>query len=78
MTADLQEEHTTSNQATDVLESEQAERLRLEKELRELSSKYSALQRQHDLTELDLHQARMLAADLDGEVDDDEVDGENC
>lgn len=36
VTADLSEEHTTSTHATEMLESETAERLRLEKELKEL------------------------------------------
>ena len=36
LTADLSEEHTTSTHATEVLETETAERMRLEKELKEL------------------------------------------
>ena len=36
VTADLMEENTTSNQASEMLEAESAERMRLEKELKEL------------------------------------------
>lgn len=36
MRADLVEEHSTSNQASELLESEQTERMRLEKELADI------------------------------------------
>ena len=36
MTADLQDEHTTSTQASELLETETAERIRLEKELQDI------------------------------------------
>ena len=44
LTADLSEEHTTSTHATEVLETETAERMRLEKELKELQVRHLTTQ----------------------------------
>ena len=75
--ADLHEETSASTQATDVLETEQVERLRLEREYKELQARYAALQRRLEATEMDLHHARMLAAELEGDYDDEDEDGLN-
>ncbi|KAK2165919.1 hypothetical protein LSH36_44g06061 [Paralvinella palmiformis] len=77
MTADLSEEHTTSSQASEMLERETGDRIRFERELQEIQTKYSTLQRVHEQTEMDLMHTRMLAASLDGELEDDEEGGDS-
>ncbi len=38
-------------------------------------SKYHALQRRHEATEMDLMQARLVATAMENEMDEDEADG---
>ncbi|XP_012936920.1 unconventional myosin-XVIIIa [Aplysia californica] len=78
VTADLAEENTTSNEAAELLEAETAERLRLEKELRDLQNKFTPLKRQNEKLQMEMMQTRLWQAeaaeeDLDGEKDDDSV-----
>ncbi|KAL4224255.1 TRAFAC class myosin-kinesin ATPase superfamily [Mactra antiquata] len=76
MTADLAEENTTATQASEMLETESAERMRLEKELKDVQSRYNALKRNHDKLEMEMTQVRLWQAEtMDGELDDDETDG---
>ncbi|XP_033101042.1 unconventional myosin-XVIIIa-like [Anneissia japonica] len=60
MSADLAEEHATANHATEMLEAETAERLRLEKELKELKAAHSSLQRKMEKMEMEVMEARMV------------------
>lgn len=66
MTVELAEEHSTSNLATERLEAEQSERLRLEKELDEHQDKYRSLQESSEKLEMELICAK---SDLNGWVD---------
>lgn len=54
MTVELAEEHSTSNIASERLEAEQSERMRLEKELQAAASKYRNLQDSSEKLEMEL------------------------
>ncbi|XP_076453173.1 unconventional myosin-XVIIIa-like [Babylonia areolata] len=76
VTADLMEENTTSTQASEMLEAESAERMRLEKELKELQAKYSPLKRQNEKLQMEVMQSRVWQAQsMEEEEMEDEVDG---
>ena len=69
MSADLAEEHTTATLATERMENEQAERLKLEKEKSELLERNSRLTSANERMEMDLMYSTMngefnLDADL--------------
>lgn len=74
MTADLAEEHSTSTLATERLDAETSERLKLEKELNEVQQKNRELQQSSEKLELELMCAR---SDLNGILEEDE-DGDGC
>ncbi|KAK2173425.1 hypothetical protein NP493_876g00017 [Ridgeia piscesae] len=76
ISVDLAEEHTTSSKATELLESETVGRIQMERELKEMSSKYHALQKKLERTEMDLMQTNMMLTSLDAELDEDDVDGD--
>lgn len=63
MTVELAEEHSASNLASERLDAEQSERLRLEKELDENQSKYRNLQEASEKLEMELICAK---SDLNG------------
>ncbi|XP_077511478.1 unconventional myosin-XVIIIa-like isoform X2 [Amblyomma americanum] len=71
--ADLGQEQAASAQAAEMLEAETAERLRLDKEVRELQARCSQLQQQKDRMEMEAMETRMLrSADLNGDVSDED------
>ncbi|XP_071946563.1 unconventional myosin-XVIIIa-like isoform X2 [Antedon mediterranea] len=74
ISADLTEEHETANHATEMLEAETAERLRLDKELKELKTAHSNLQRKMEKMEMEVMEARMVARTsyIDPDYDSDE------
>lgn len=74
MTADFAEEHSTSTLAAERIDAEQSERLRLERELQDVSEAHKNLQQQAERLEMELLYAR--AADLNGVASDAE-DGED-
>lgn len=73
MTADLAEEHSTSTLATERLDAETQERIRLEKELTDLQSKNRSLQQSSERLEMELLYAR---SDLNGMNSEEDEDGE--
>ncbi|XP_008210437.1 unconventional myosin-XVIIIa isoform X1 [Nasonia vitripennis] len=76
MTADFAEEHSTSTLAAERIDAEQSERLRLERELQDVSETNKSLQQQAERLEMELLYAR--AADLNGlasDAEDAEADG---
>ncbi|KAL8610894.1 hypothetical protein ACOMHN_056749 [Nucella lapillus] len=75
VTADLMEENTTSTQVGEMLEAESAERMRLEKELKDLQAKYSPLKRQTEKLQMEVMQSRVWQAQSMEEELEDEVDG---
>ncbi|GAB6030070.1 Myosin XVIIIA, variant 2 [Chamberlinius hualienensis] len=77
LTADLAEEHATSTNASEMLEAEMSERMRMEKELQETNTLFSDLQRVHERVEMEVMELRMMkATDMNGDLSGDE-DGEN-
>ncbi|XP_067015744.2 unconventional myosin-XVIIIa isoform X4 [Anabrus simplex] len=74
MTADLAEEHSTATLATERLEAETSERLRLEKELQDVQHENKSLHQQGERLEMEL--LYMRAADMNGVGSEDEEDGE--
>ncbi|XP_041350261.1 unconventional myosin-XVIIIa-like isoform X3 [Gigantopelta aegis] len=73
ITADLAEENTTSQNASELLEAESAERMRLEKENKDIQARYSALKRQHEKMEMEVMESRLWYSQaIDGELDDDD------
>ncbi|KAK4877864.1 hypothetical protein RN001_010370 [Aquatica leii] len=74
LTADLAEEHSTSTLATERLDAETSERLRIERELIEVQTKNKLLQDASDQLELELLYAK---SDLNGiSEEDDDGDGD--
>ncbi|XP_063988218.1 unconventional myosin-XVIIIa isoform X6 [Diachasmimorpha longicaudata] len=74
MTADYAEEHSTSTLAAERIDAETSERLRLERELQDVTEAHKNLQQTTERLEMELLYAR--AADLNGIVSDGE-DGED-
>lgn len=72
MTADLAEEHSTSTLATERLDAETSERVRLERELSETQHKNKQLQQASERLEMELLYAR---SDLNG-INEEDEDGE--
>nr|XP_012216905.1 PREDICTED: unconventional myosin-XVIIIa-like isoform X4 [Linepithema humile] len=72
MTADFAEEHSTSTLAAERIDAETSERLRLERELQDVTEANKNLQQTTERLEMELLYAR--AADLNGVVSD----GEEC
>ncbi|XP_078278612.1 myosin-XVIIIa isoform X2 [Rhinoraja longicauda] len=77
LTSELTDERNTGESTTQLLETETADRLRLEKEMKELQVKCDGMKKQMDSMEMEVMEARLIkAADLNGEFDDDESGGE--
>uniref|UniRef100_A0A8C8VYC1 Unconventional myosin-XVIIIa n=1 Tax=Peromyscus maniculatus bairdii TaxID=230844 RepID=A0A8C8VYC1_PERMB len=77
LTSELTDERNTGESASQLLDAETAERLRAEKEMKELQTQYDALKKQMDVMEMEVMEARLLrAAEINGEVDDDDAGGE--
>nr|XP_060612666.1 unconventional myosin-XVIIIa [Anolis sagrei ordinatus] len=77
LTSELTDERNTGESASQLLDSETAERLRTEKEMKDLQAKYDALKKQMDSMEMEVMEARLIrAAELNGEMDDDDSGGE--
>ncbi|XP_054857426.1 unconventional myosin-XVIIIa isoform X2 [Eublepharis macularius] len=77
LTSELTDERNTGESASQLLDAETAERLRAEKDMKELQAKYDALKKQMDSMEMEVMEARLIrAAELNGEMDDDNSGGE--
>ncbi|XP_072043844.1 LOW QUALITY PROTEIN: unconventional myosin-XVIIIa-like, partial [Amphiura filiformis] len=69
ITADLADEHSTATHASEILEAETAERMRLEKELKELKAAHGSLQRKAEKLEMENMESRMLRSSyMDGDM----------
>ncbi|XP_064460509.1 unconventional myosin-XVIIIa-like isoform X2 [Ornithodoros turicata] len=77
--SDLSQEQAASVQAAEMLDAESAERMRLEKEVRELQSRCSQLQQQKDRIEMEVSETRMMrsfSTEANGDIsDDDDING---
>ncbi|XP_057173812.1 unconventional myosin-XVIIIa isoform X15 [Ursus arctos] len=77
LTSELTDERNTGESASQLLDAETAERLRAEKEMEELQTQYDALKKQMEVMEMEVMEARLIrAAEINGEVDDDDTGGE--
>ncbi|XP_036392953.1 unconventional myosin-XVIIIa-like isoform X4 [Megalops cyprinoides] len=77
LSSELTDERNTGESASQLLESETSERLRLEKEMKDLQVKYDAVKKQMESMEMEVMEARLIrASDLNGEMDDDDSGGE--
>ncbi|XP_037663838.1 unconventional myosin-XVIIIa isoform X4 [Choloepus didactylus] len=77
LTSELTDERNTGESASQLLDAEMAERLRAEKEMKELQTQYDALKKQMEVMEMEVMEARLIrAAEINGEVDDDDTGGE--
>lgn len=75
LNADLAEEATTSSHASELLDQETAERMRLEKELKEIQTKYNKARQQNDKLEREVMQYRLWqATTFEGEYDEENID----
>ncbi|XP_057570007.1 unconventional myosin-XVIIIa isoform X1 [Hippopotamus amphibius kiboko] len=77
LTSELTDERNTGESASQLLDAETAERLRAEKEVKELQTQYDALKKKMEVMEMEVMEARLIrAAEINGEVDDDDTGGE--
>ncbi|XP_069617298.1 unconventional myosin-XVIIIa isoform X7 [Ranitomeya imitator] len=77
LNSELTDERNTGESASQLLETEAAERLRVEKDMKDLQAKYDALKKQMESMEVEVMEARLIrAAELNGEMDDDDSGGE--
>nr|XP_009303854.2 unconventional myosin-XVIIIa isoform X3 [Danio rerio] len=75
LTAELSDERNTAESTSQLLETETSERLRLEKDMKDLQVKFDALKKQTESMEMEIMEARLLrASDLNGEMDDGDDD----
>ncbi|XP_049714705.1 unconventional myosin-XVIIIa isoform X4 [Elephas maximus indicus] len=72
LTSELTDERNTGESASQLLDAETAERLRAEREMKELQTQYDALKKQMEVMEMEVMEARLIrAAEINGELDDD-------
>ncbi|KAI5624485.1 unconventional myosin-XVIIIa isoform X3 [Silurus asotus] len=77
LSTELSDERNTSESASQLLETETAERLRLEKDMKDLQTKFEEMKKQMGSMEVEVMEARLIrATELNGELDDDENGGE--
>ncbi|XP_037605539.1 unconventional myosin-XVIIIa-like isoform X6 [Sebastes umbrosus] len=76
LSAELADERSTSESASQLLETETSERLRLEKDMKDLQAKFDAMKKQLESQEMELMEARLVkTSELNGEMDDDDDAG---
>ncbi|XP_063058950.1 unconventional myosin-XVIIIa-like [Engraulis encrasicolus] len=76
LSAELADERNTGESASQLLETETADRLRLEKDMKDLQAKFDAMKKQMEGMEMEVMEARLMrAAELNGELDDDDDAG---
>ncbi|XP_046717678.1 unconventional myosin-XVIIIa isoform X2 [Silurus meridionalis] len=77
LSTELSDERNTSESASQLLETETAERLRLEKDMKDLQTKFEEMKKQMGSMEVEVMEARLIrATELNGELDDGENGGE--
>ncbi|CAJ1064269.1 unconventional myosin-XVIIIa-like isoform X9 [Xyrichtys novacula] len=73
--AELADERSTSESASQLLETETSERLRLEKDMKDLQAKFEGVTKQLEAQEMEVMEARLMkTSELNGEMDDDDDD----
>uniref|UniRef100_A0A669EJK1 Myosin XVIIIA n=1 Tax=Oreochromis niloticus TaxID=8128 RepID=A0A669EJK1_ORENI len=77
LSAELADERNTGESASQLLETETSERLRLEKDMKDLQVKFDSMKKEMESMEMEVMEARLIrASELSGEVEDDETGGE--
>uniref|UniRef100_A0A3B4DPB6 Unconventional myosin-XVIIIa-like n=1 Tax=Pygocentrus nattereri TaxID=42514 RepID=A0A3B4DPB6_PYGNA len=77
LSSELTDERNTGESASQLLESETSERLRLEKDMKDLQAKYDSMKKQMESMEMEVMESRLIrASELNGEMDDDDTGGE--
>ncbi|XP_073685105.1 unconventional myosin-XVIIIa [Garra rufa] len=72
MTAELSDERNSAESTSQMLETETSERLRLEKDMKDMQVKFDAVKKQMESMEMEIMEARLLqASELNGEMDND-------
>nr|XP_054590234.1 unconventional myosin-XVIIIa isoform X4 [Nothobranchius furzeri] len=77
LSSELTDERNTGESASQLLEAETSERVRLEKDLKDLQAKFDSMKKQMESMEMEVMEARLIrASELNGEIDDDDTGGE--
>uniref|UniRef100_A0A4W5L0W6 Myosin XVIIIAa n=1 Tax=Hucho hucho TaxID=62062 RepID=A0A4W5L0W6_9TELE len=77
LSAELADERNTGESASQLLETETSERLRLEKDMKDLQATFDLMKKQMECMEMEVMEARLIrTAELNGDVDDDDSGGE--
>uniref|UniRef100_A0A8C6UC11 Myosin XVIIIAb n=1 Tax=Neogobius melanostomus TaxID=47308 RepID=A0A8C6UC11_9GOBI len=77
LSSELADERNTGESASQLLETETGERLRLEKDMKDLQAKFDQMKKQMESMEMEVMEARLIrASELNGELDDDDSGGE--
>ncbi|XP_029963919.1 unconventional myosin-XVIIIa isoform X8 [Salarias fasciatus] len=77
LSSELADERNTGESASQLLETETSERLRLERDMKDLQAKFDSLKKQTESMEMEVMEARLIrASELNGEMDDDDTGGE--
>ncbi|XP_077954871.1 myosin-XVIIIa isoform X14 [Gasterosteus aculeatus] len=77
LSSELADERNTGESASQLLESETSERLRLEKDMKDLQAKFDSMNKQMESMEMEVMEARLIrASELNGEMEDDNTGGE--
>uniref|UniRef100_A0A8C1QK72 Myosin XVIIIAa n=1 Tax=Cyprinus carpio TaxID=7962 RepID=A0A8C1QK72_CYPCA len=72
LTAELSDERNSAESTSQLLETETSERLRLEKDMKDMTGKFDAVQKQMESMEMEIMEARLLqASEFNGEVEND-------
>ncbi|XP_067253770.1 unconventional myosin-XVIIIa isoform X4 [Chanodichthys erythropterus] len=76
LTAELSDERNSAESTSQLLETETSERLRLEKDMKDMQVKFDTVKKQMDSMEMEIMEARLLrASELNGEMDNDDDSG---
>ncbi|XP_059931582.1 unconventional myosin-XVIIIa isoform X2 [Gadus macrocephalus] len=77
LSSEVADERNTGESASQMLETETSDRLRLEKDMKELQTKFDSVNKQMESMEMEVMEARLIrASELNGEMDDDDTGGE--
>ncbi|XP_061637670.1 unconventional myosin-XVIIIa isoform X5 [Phyllopteryx taeniolatus] len=77
LSSELTDERNTGESASQLLQTETSERLRLEKDMKDLQDQFDSMKKNMESMEMEVMEARLIrASELNGELDDDESGGE--
>nr|XP_055063928.1 unconventional myosin-XVIIIa isoform X5 [Misgurnus anguillicaudatus] len=75
LTAELSDERNSAESTSQLLETETSERLRLEKDMKDMQVKFDTVKKEMDSMEMEIMEARLFrASELNGEMDDGDDD----